>query len=279
MAWILLEGLDRTGKSTVAKLYKSKGYEVVHMNAPSKKYFEPGYAGESYLEELVRLYHKYAGKNVVFDRTPAGELIWPGIFGRESLLIEEDIDYLQQIENNNSAQRILMFDENITAHWQRCLDNKEPLNRQQFGRANILYNRLETDFGFQKKQLYDFQEIERPASANTPNEPVGSTTVESNAQELLPDAKSTSESRIIKREHETTTLEGKLERANAIKELLNSRLIKKKGEVYDDLEEELRSFLTDELANIFAPRQDLAFDDTEIQILKIYAKRIKEKMQ
>ena len=28
MSWIILEGLDRTGKSTVAELYKEKGFEV-----------------------------------------------------------------------------------------------------------------------------------------------------------------------------------------------------------------------------------------------------------
>lgn len=273
MAWILLEGLDRVGKSTIANLYKSKGFEVVHMSAPSKKYFEQGYAGESYLEELVRLYSKYEGKDVVFDRSPAGELIWPGIFGRESLLVEEDIDYLQQIENNNKVTRFLMYDENTAAHWQRCVDNNEPLNRQQFGRANILYNRLETDFGFKKRQLYDFPDITRPTETCVP-ERGNVDEVEKVSSHLGSDSTNLAPSKIMKE----ISLEDKLERANAIKELLNSRLIKKKGDVYDHLEDELRSFLTEELASIFAPKQDLSFDETEIQILKIYAKRIKDKM-
>ena len=67
MAWIQVEGVDRSGKSSVAEMYKTQGYEVVHMDAPDKKYFIPGYSGPSYLEEMVDMYTKYSGKDVVFD--------------------------------------------------------------------------------------------------------------------------------------------------------------------------------------------------------------------
>ena len=46
--WIILEGLDRTGKSSVADYYRQQGYEVVHMSAPDKKYSQSGYTGPSY---------------------------------------------------------------------------------------------------------------------------------------------------------------------------------------------------------------------------------------
>ena len=143
--WILIEGLDRSGKSSLSKHYKDQGYEVVHMEAPDKKYFRDDYSGESYLEEVVRMYSEYDGKDVVFDRTVYGELVWPNIFGRVALLNEEDLEYLAMMERNNEASKILMYDANTDAHWQRCVDNNEPLTRQQFGRANVFYERLVND--------------------------------------------------------------------------------------------------------------------------------------
>jgi len=101
VAWIILEGLDRSGKSTLAEIYKNQGFQIVHMEAPNKRYFKPGYAGASYLEEILEMYSKYAGKDVVFDRSPYGELVWPEIFGRQALLDDEDFEYLRQIEFNN----------------------------------------------------------------------------------------------------------------------------------------------------------------------------------
>jgi hypothetical protein len=170
MAWILIEGLDRSGKSSVTESYKKQGYAVVHMEAPSKKFYAENYSGETYFEELVRMYSKYAGQNVVFDRTPYGELVWPNIYGRRALLEAEDLDYLGELERNEKAERILMYDKNTEAHWQRCVDNNEPLTRQQFGRASIFYERLASDYGFKKKQLTDFDEFSGLAksSSNSP---------------------------------------------------------------------------------------------------------------
>ena len=65
MAFVILEGIDRTGKSTVAEVYKEKGFEVVHMDAPDKKYAKDGYTGPSYLDDLVELFISYSGKDVV----------------------------------------------------------------------------------------------------------------------------------------------------------------------------------------------------------------------
>ena len=94
MAWIILEGLDRTGKSTVAELYKRQGYEVVHMSAPNKKFTQPGYTGPSYLDEMIDIYMKYSHKDVCFDRSPYGETVWPFVYGRKAQLSEEEIESL-----------------------------------------------------------------------------------------------------------------------------------------------------------------------------------------
>jgi thymidylate kinase len=283
MTWIILEGLDRSGKSSVADSYAQKGFEVIHMNAPDKKYFRKGYAGPSYLEEMLDLYTKYAGKDVVFDRSAYGELVWPEIFNRTALLVDEDFDYLQQIENNNDTTRILMFDENKDAHWQRCVDNNEPLTKQQFMHASRLYESLAKDFNFEWKQLNEFI---KPQKANSTNANRSSGTLSAgsdvrddgaagNLRQPTPRT-NTQDSEFSSVVH--SQLDKKIERANAIRDLLSSTIIKKKGRAYSDLEKDVRQFLEQQLENIFnEPKKD-DFTEEEIKILKIYAQRIREKL-
>jgi thymidylate kinase len=300
MAWILLEGLDRSGKSSLAKHYESQGYKIVHMSAPNKKYFREDYSGESYLEEVVRMYSMYDGQNVVFDRTIYGELIWPNIYGRLSLLNEEDIEYLSHIERNNEAKKILMFDSNTEAHWQRCVENKEPLTRQQFGRANVFYERLVSDYGFDKKELPDFPELgvqrtrsDDGAGVEDISRDVGSTssdvgdddTVGSTNEDSSMGASASnkvgdeSKSSSILGDSEYT-IEEKLARANAIRSLLSGTIVKKKGEVYADIDASIRSFLQRELDEIFSPRPTAEhLTDDELVVLKQMAKRVLDKMK
>lgn len=292
MAWILLEGLDRSGKSSVANHYKEQGYEIVHMEAPDKKYFKEGYAGESYLEEVVRLYSSLEGKDVVFDRTVYGELIWPNVYGRLSMLTDEDLEYLSHMERNNESVYILMHDENTEAHWQRCVDNNEPLTRQQFGRAKTFYNRLSEDYGFQRKQLSDFPEI-MPEATNSTNESRTSTNdkVEASVHESSRNTDNNGNSDAgTKRtgsvrseqgdDNNVGSIEDKLERANAIRSLLSNKIVKKKGGIYDDIEQSIREFLNRELDQIFSPRSSSEnLTETEILILKQMAQRVIQKME
>jgi thymidylate kinase len=280
MAWILVEGLDRSGKSSIAEMYRKKGYTVVHMEAPSKKYYSDTYAGESYLEELVRMYSKYEGQNVLFDRTVYGELVWPNIYGRLPLLEAEDLEYLAQIEKNNSAEKILMFDANTEAHWQRCVANNEPLTRQQFGRASIFYDRLAKEYGFKKKQLTDFEEFNGLKQSST-NTPIQSGSGSNNrSDENVAETKSTvvSGNRTTDSRSSVETLANKLEMANAINDVLEGKILKKKGGLYDELENEIKSFLQGKLEEIFVGKPEKNFSTDEITILKSMAQRIKEKM-
>lgn len=301
MAWILLEGLDRSGKSSVAKLYESKGYKVVHMSAPDKKYFREDYSGESYLEEIVRMYSMYDGQNVVFDRTIYGELIWPHIYGRMPLLEDEDIEYLSMMERNNQVEKILMFDSDVEAHWQRCVENEEPLTRQQFGRANIFYERLVNDYGFVKKELSDFPEIgvsrrrrndssrreDISRDAESSSEYVGDNGSARSSNEVSQVGRGTSDkvgdvsnSSSVLADSESESIEQKLEKANAIRSLLQGAIIKKKGGVYDDLDASIRRFLQRELDEIFSPKPRIAtLSDDEITILKQMAQRVLEKIK
>lgn len=282
MTWIILEGLDRSGKSTVAEMYREQGFEVVHMNAPNKMYFKQGYSGPSYLEEMIDIYSTYAGKDVLFDRSAYGELIWPEIYNRQALLNSEDFEYLQQLEYNNDAVKILMYDENKDAHWQRCVDNKEPLTRQQFIHATRLYEEMAKTYNFEKKQLKDFTKNIKGSGADTASKS-GSSDQKSNDRSVSmsgilrssdDDGPEDSQFRSVAQ----SLLDKKLERANAIRDLLSAPIVKKKGSAFQELEKDIKLFLEQQLENIFnEPKQD-DFTDEEVKILKIYAQRIKEKL-
>jgi hypothetical protein len=281
MAWIILEGLDRSGKSSVAEMYKEQGFQVLHLDAPAKYHLKPGYSGPSYLEEMIDIYSGYAGKDVVFDRSAYGELVWPEVYGRESLLAQEDYEYLQQLEYNNDTVKILMYDENKDAHWQRCVENKEPLNRPQFIQATRLYESMAKTYNFEKKQLKDFQSQARSQdnAADKPGEP-----------DKKPDDRGISMSGILRpsdrgQPEDTelrcvaqSLLDKKLERANAIRDLLSAPIVKKKGSAFTQLEKDVKQFLEQQLENIFNEPKKEDFTEDEVKILKIYAQRIKEKL-
>ena len=283
--WIMCEGLDRSGKSSLAQHYKKQGYKIVHMSAPDKKYFNPSYSGESYLEEIVRLYSQYDGQNVFWDRTPMGELIWPNVFGRQPLLNEEDIEYLALMERNNNAERILMYDPNTEAHWQRCVANNEPLNRQQFGRANLFYERLAKDYGFKKQQLSDvegFEHLSKKDNGSTKSNPEvqeslsksnDNTSTIGSSDNSTTGVANTSDAKAFK---SALTVEDRLERANAIRSILQSQILRKKGGAYDDIEQSIRDFLQIQLDRLFKDEENrnTTFSEDEIKILKLYAQRI-----
>jgi polyphosphate kinase 2 (PPK2 family) len=118
MTWIILEGNEKVGKSTVANFYAQKGFQVVHFSAPPKKYSQLGYSGPSYLDDLLEKLMPLSGQDVLFDRSWWGELVWPQVFGRMPLLSEEDFDLLKEIEEQNLVERYLLVDKDHKAHWQ-----------------------------------------------------------------------------------------------------------------------------------------------------------------
>lgn len=277
MAWVLLEGIDRTGKSSVAELYKKKGYEVVHMSAPPKKYLEPGYSGTSYLDDILEMYMAYDNADVIFDRTVYGEMVWPHVYGRKPMLTDDDLEILQEFEERNSTTKILMMDPNLAAHWQRCVENKEPLDMSQFKMAGVLFNKMAHKYGFIPHQLKDYEDVKaeasKQASAANQQEVAKSqgqvqAAVSSNTPVSPKSAQST---------QEETELD-KLEKANAIRDVLSKRILKQKGGTFDKLEEDLKVFLKNQLSGIFkeAPTQ-VSLSNEEVQVLRIFVQRLKEK--
>ena len=274
MSWIILEGLDRTGKSTVADLYKEKGYEIVHMSAPDKKYLKSGYVGPGYIDEMMELYIKHTGRDVVFDRSPYGEFVWPEVYDRDPQLTEDDLEALIEIEEQNQTERIIMYDKNVDLHWKRCVENKEPLDRKQFSKARALFERVSTSYNFNKKELTDFISPDNIFKRNN------SIRDQIQGKKLKPTPMPTEGEPLKKGGSHKDSLNpiSKLEKANAINTVLSARIIKKKGDLFDRLEGEVREFLTDRL-NVLLGGESKSFNNTEVEILKLYCKRIKDKAE
>lgn len=261
MAWVILEGLDRTGKSSAAKVYEEKGYRVVHMDAPDKQYLDSKYVGPNYLDECVDLYMSLNGQDVVFDRSVYGEFVWPDVYTRRPQLSTEDLEILQEIEDANDCQRIIMHDENFDAHWQRCVENKEPLTRAQFNKAVAYFNRLSNMHGFQKQTLNDYADgLKELKTTEVKDE-------KSNKADIVAKISPT----------KTSNQQLKLEKANAINSILALKIIKKKGNIFEAIEKDIRLFLQDKLGTILGNEEPNKLTTEEIKVLKIMAQRIVEK--
>jgi len=281
MSWLILEGLDRSGKSSVAELYRQQGYEVVHMTAPSKNYTENNYSGPSYLDDLIDLIMQYDGKDVVWDRSWYGELIWPHVYGRSPLLSEEDLEIIKEFEDRNNCVRIFMHDQNLAAHWARCVENKEPLNNSQFRLANNLYLKMTSKYEFQMKQYGDFNGIDTlsktksPETSNTTTTEVSKTPTVSNREDKI---HMVSDISSVNHEMEISGLD-KLEKANAISAVLSKRIVKQRGDAFDAIEREITNFLKERLGELLGNSKKTAdqFSETEMQVLKLLCQRFMDK--
>jgi hypothetical protein len=265
--WIVLCGVDRCGKSTVAEHYKQQGFEVIHMSAPDKKYTQPGYTGPSYMDETMDLISSKTGHNVVWDRSWYGEIIWSAVYGRAPQLNEEDIDILREIEAHNDTVRMILMDPDTAAHWRRCVDNHEPLTLPQFNLARRLYSQMAHKYNFSVTSMPQFMEangkktepkVEPVAAQESPKE-----------QDKVESAKTSS----ISKE------QARLEQANAINAILKSKKIfKQVGGEFDAVESQVRKFLTGKLGELLGAGSDPdSLSREDIVIVKEFVKRLKEK--
>lgn len=266
MSWIIAEGLDRVGKSTVAEIYKKQGYKIIHMSAPDKKHFNPDYCGPSYLDEILETYMKLDGQDIFWDRSVYGELVWPFVYGRDQKLDDDAIEVLREFEDRNQTKYILMYDQNVEAHWKRCVENKEPLTKNKFNQAIALFERIAQKYAFERKQLPDFVNDKK-----VEHEPK----VEQSSVEVqLTSEKPTVAIQELKLKNAKSSEQIKLEKANAINSILSNRIIKRKGDIFDSIERDIRDFLNLKLGAIFGT-SDIAgkFTNEELQVLKIFCQR------
>lgn len=271
MSLIILEGLDRTGKSSVAEYFSSKGYEVIHMSAPKK-----GTTQDEFLQEMVDIITAAATKDICLDRSYYGELVWPQIYNRPSLLSEENLEILREVEATVDTKHILMYDNNVEAHWQRCVDNKEPLTKAQFSRARSLYSQMASKYNFELVTLPIFLNEYPEAKTMTATITNNSTVI---VEDLVKPVQS-ADTAHIKYPPSKTPEQMKLEQANVINEILSKRILKQKGQLYDSLENDVRYFLNTKLAQLLgttSQEQEISLTREEIIFYKtMFKKAMKE---
>lgn len=115
-------------------------------------------------------------------------------------------------------------------------------------------------YGFVKKTLKDFPEL---------------------APSLVIEAKvtSTDSTETIVPQLKLTKEQLKLETANAINEVLSKRIIKSKGPIFDQLENNIRVYLNTELGKIFGTKTEIdKFSDKEVELLKFFCKQLEQKV-
>lgn len=278
MALVLLEGLDRTGKSTVAAYFETLGFEKIHMSAPSK-----GTTPDQYMQQMMELLQSAATKDMVLDRTHYGELIWPQIYGRKPLLDDEMIEALREIEDAVGVQRLWMTDDDLKAHWQRCVDNKEPLDKAQFTRARGLYSTMAQKYGFEKVTLQTF--LKQFPDAQVVVDQMNGQQLEQKTLQVTSSGDKTTVSEVElpatpvsstnAKYPNKTPQQHKLEVANAINDVLAKRILKSKGDIYDDIENEIRHFLNSKLGKLLGGNEnsELSLTQEEVRFYKAMYKR------
>lgn len=273
MALVLLEGLDRTGKSTAAAYFETIGFEQIHLSAPPK-----GTTSDEYFQEMADLLSSAANKDIVLDRTHYGELVWPEIYGRKSLLDEEMIEALREIEDAVGVQRIWMTDNAIEAHWKRCVDNKEPLTKVQFTRARALFSTVAHKYGFEPITLPQFL-TKFPDAQQVVDEQKAVELEEKTMKAPETEAVSEPEAQPTVSKSGKTPQQHKLEVANVINDILSKRILKGKGNVYDSLENEVRAFLNTKLGKLLGGSEstELSLTQEEIKFYKTMYKRANDK--
>jgi hypothetical protein len=80
----IFEGTDATGKTTAARSFADRySARYIHAGAPSQATWR-----EEYVDSLRELADNNA--SMAIDRWHLGELVWPTVFGRESLFKDDD---------------------------------------------------------------------------------------------------------------------------------------------------------------------------------------------
>ena len=98
MSVIILEGCDKTGKTTLAKrLSEVTGYNIIKCSAPE---------GDPYIEYVSKLFNV---DNVIFDRFCYGELVYGPIYRKKSQLSDVQLYNIELLLQARDAQLIYCY--------------------------------------------------------------------------------------------------------------------------------------------------------------------------
>jgi hypothetical protein len=234
---------------------------------------------------MIDLVSSAANKDIVMDRTHYGELVWPQIYNRKALLTDDDIEAIREVEASVGVQRLWFTDDNLSAHWQRCIDNKEPLDKAQFTRARGLFSSMASQYGFEKvtlqtflKQFPEAQAIaDEMAGTALATKTVQVTGSGDNQVTTVVDATAEPISTTGVKHTKKSAQQQKLDVANAINYIMSKRILKTKSTVYDDIENEIRHFLNSKLGKLLGGESsELSFTQEEVQFYKTMYKKAKQ---
>jgi hypothetical protein len=279
---VFLEGLDRSGKTTIAEyLASTQGYTVIHDSTPDKKFFSSSYTGPSYYDLYREKIQSVLITNtkVVFDRGPLGETVWPFVYKRKPLLTPSQVKDIFELaasflDEDQKPTKIILEDPEIESHWARCAASDEPLTREQFNLAYQRYRLAGKQFDFIFTNLPTLLRelggtfLEQPKDSL---EKFSKNSLENSPENL-------SKSTLITKVEDPYAY--KLDRANAIRLVMSNRIIKRTGPHFDELDLEIKHFLSDRLAELLGERkvkQSLEdFTPEQIKVLKQLVNRLLE---
>lgn len=122
---IILEGLDKTGKSTLAEAIAARiGADIRHRGAPKAHPLIE-------YEREIETYLPGAGEHVVYDRYHWGETVWPTIYSRRSEYTSEMFVHTELLLRSRGAFMVLATSraESIVERLEADRDPYPPPNR------------------------------------------------------------------------------------------------------------------------------------------------------
>jgi len=134
---IVIEGVDRTGKSTLARRIAERiGAEVIHAGVPTKGSIEE-------YETALNGYDPREEEHLVLDRWHVGEYVWPEIFGRES---DFDLATRRHVEMFMSSRgaTVVYGDRDREKLKKELVLHNEPLAPEDLERASGLFAQART---------------------------------------------------------------------------------------------------------------------------------------
>lgn len=133
---IMLEGLDRTGKTTLGEaIAKRLGAPLIHKGQPQSDWF---------MEYVAPLAAHQPGLDLVLDRWHWGEMVWPFAFGRRGLMGVNEFRYVDAAMAKLGAVAVLgTGDDDVL--WASAVADDEPIakaGRESFNQAHRLFRKV-----------------------------------------------------------------------------------------------------------------------------------------